>query len=64
MPVWNDLSVKQKAGLIKIFVNNGIYSLDTMRNMFNKDISHLSSSNAEFVNRLRNNDTRSISNPD
>lgn len=64
MPVWNDLSVKQKAGLIKIFVNNGIYNLDTMRDMFDKDMSHISASNTEFMRRLNTNDTKVIHNPD
>src|SRR5574344_424063 len=64
MPKWKELSVAQRAGLIGLFINNGIYKIAPRRDMFDKDISHLSSSNAEFVNRLRNNDTRSISNPD
>ena len=50
---WSALSLKDKAGLISSFVQNGVTSIVKMKEIFNNDINHALSSNKDFVQRLR-----------
>lgn len=57
---WSQLSLKEKAEIIGLYVKNGYSSRDDIVTDFNKSYDNFQSSPANFVSRLRNNDTRSI----
>lgn len=40
---WDQLSLSQKAGLIKIYVNNGFSDIDSIREDYNKNVEHFQS---------------------
>ena len=61
---WDQLSLSQKAGLIKIYVNNGFSDIDSIREDYNKNVENFQSNDANFVQRLRNNDTKYIQEKD
>ena len=60
---WDQLSLSQKAGLIKIYVNNGFSDIDSIREDYNKNVDNFQSNDANFVQRLRDNDPKYIQNP-
>lgn len=55
---WNNLSLSQKTELIKIYVDNGFSDIDSIREDYNKNVENFQSNDANFVQRLRNNDTK------
>lgn len=61
---WNNLSIKEKADFIRSAVANGITDLGKIKRLFETDFANVQNSQAPFVDRLRNNDTRSIVNED
>ncbi len=61
---WKDLSIRDKAAIIRQSVSNGIYNLGEIRNRFDKDLENFRDNDANFVERLRSNDTRYIQNED
>ena len=61
---WDQLSLSQKAGLIKIYVNNGFSDIDSIREDYNKNVENFQSNDANFVQRLRDNDPKYIQNAD
>ena len=61
---WDQLSLSQKAGLIKIYVNNGFSDIDSIREDYNKNIENFQSNDANFVQILRNNDPKYVQNAD
>ena len=61
---WDQLSLSQKAGLIKIYVSNGFSDIDSIREDYNKNVENFQSNDANFVQRLRNNDPKYIQNAD
>ena len=61
---WDQLSLSQKAGLIKIYVNSGFSDIDSIREDYNKNVENFQSNDANFVQRLRNSDTKYIQNAD
>lgn len=61
---WGQLSMKQRADLISIYVNNGFSDIEKIREDYNKNVEHFQSNDANFVQRLRDNDTKYIKNSD
>ena len=61
---WDQLSLSQKAGLIKIYVNNGFSDIDSIREDYNKNVENFQSNDANFVQRLRDNDSKYVQNAD
>ena len=61
---WDQLSLSQKAGLIKIYVDNGFSDIDSIREDYNKNVENFQSNDANFVQRLRDNDSKYIQNAD
>lgn len=61
---WDQLSLSQKAGLIKIYVDNGFSDIDSIREDYNKNVENFQSNDANFVQRLRNNDPKYVQNAD
>lgn len=57
---WGQLSMKDKAALIDIYVKHGFTDIDSIRSDYEKNREHFMSSNANFVNRLRTGDTTSV----
>lgn len=62
---WSALSMKDKADLIKLFIENGILSLDEMKKQYNADINRAVDANEhDFVRRLNDKNAPSIVNLD
>lgn len=57
---WGQLSMKDRADLIAIYSKHGYTSIDDIRKDYESNRSHFINSDANFVQRLRNNDTRSV----
>lgn len=57
---WGQLSMKDKAALIDIYVKHGYTSIDEIRKDYESNRDRFINSDANFVQRLRNEDTRSI----
>lgn len=57
---WGQLSMRDKAALIDIYVKNGVTDIDSIRNDYERNREHFLKSDANFVQRLRNNDTMSV----
>lgn len=61
MSNWNDLSLKEKAAMMQVAVNNGIYKLSDIRKAYNEFaeggpeeiLNKVNSSDANFVQRLK-----------
>ena len=59
---WDQLSLSQKAGLIKIYVDNGFSDIDSIREDYNKNVENFKSNDANFVQRLRDNNPKYVQN--
>ena len=57
---WGQLSMKDKAALIDIYVKHGFTDIDSIRDDYERNREHFMSSDANFVNRLRTGDTTSV----
>jgi len=57
---WKDLSIRDKAAYIASSVASGNFNLNKIREDFNSNLEHFKNSDANFVQRLNDNDTRSI----
>lgn len=57
---WGQLSMKDKAALIDIYVKHGFTDIDSIRDDYERNREHFVSSDANFVNRLRTEDTTSV----
>ena len=49
---WDQLSLSQKAGLIKIYVNGGFFDIDSIREDYNKNIENFKSNNTTNDNGI------------
>ena len=57
---WKDLSIRDKAAYIASSVASGNFNLNRIKEDFNSNLEHFKNADANFVQRLNNNDTRSI----
>lgn len=57
---WGQLSMKDRADLIAIYTKHGYTSIDDIRKDYESNRERFINSDANFVQRLRNEDTRSI----
>lgn len=57
---WGQLSMKDKAALIDIYIKHGFNDIDSIRDDYERNREHFMSSDANFVNRLRTGDTTSV----
>lgn len=57
---WGQLSMKDRADLIAIYTKHGYTSIDEIRKDYESNRDRFINSDANFVQRLRNEDTRSI----
>lgn len=61
---WKNLSLKEKAQLMSIYVQNGYTDVGEIRKDYNKNYAHYMEANPDFMQRLRDNDTTSVANSD
>lgn len=64
MANWKDLSLKDKAEYIRSAVRNGIYNLGDIRKDYETNLQKFANNDANFIERLRSNDTRNVINED
>lgn len=61
---WKNLSLKEKAQLMSIYVQNGYTDVGEIRKDYDKNYAHYIEANPDFMQRLRDNDTTSVANSD
>lgn len=61
---WKNLSLKEKAELMSIYVKNGYNNVADIRKDYDANYAHYMEANPDFMQRLRDNDTTSVANSD